>query len=128
MTKKKYDLGGGLELTIDPERVGYYKDGWRAILHDSFGMKASKCYRTKAEAQRDAAAWRMHIASLRRKPRGVICVITEKKFNAMNYSCAITPWTTPEQDARIVRQAKREMLKAAGRPFRGIKEQKDQGA
>ena len=90
--------------------------GWRAILYHPLGTRADKLRRTKAEAMKDAKQWRAHIASLKRKPTGVVCVVTEKKLHAMQWTCAVTPWTTPDQDQQLALTAIKECRAAEEQP------------
>lgn len=71
---------------------------WAAILFQSIGMRAMPLRNTKAEAEKDAKEWRKHVAGLKRKPQGKMYVITEAKLEAMAWSCAVSPHTTPEED------------------------------
>ena len=78
-------------------------------MDDGFGIRSGGLRDTKAEAERDAQAWRKHIAGLKRKPRGTIHVITEEKLEAMMWSCKVTPHTSAAEDAEIVARARQEV-------------------
>lgn len=81
---------------------------WYVYLHRPLSHRISGPYRTKREAEVERKKWQAHIDGLKHKPRGTLHVITQAKYDAMAYSCAVSYRTTPKEDAAIVARGKRD--------------------
>ena len=79
---------------------------WAAMMYYPIGMKVGQFRDTKAEAEQGAVEWKQHIVTLKRKPRGEIYVISERKYEAMLMSCGVHP-DDPDDDPEIIRLAEK---------------------